>query len=612
MAERFNSLYSLPDNLYFEDFPFIISAGRLLLDTQTGKTASQLKIKNLSSKNVSALKIRINCFDIAKHELGSKDFTYLDLTSTPNSEFGQKSPIYLPYSETRSFEVKFLEAVYSDGEVLNAPDGILSPVPAPESTAVFGKELADEYSHIHGEKCRFIPKKYQNIWVCSCNTVNSNEEKYCHNCHCSFESLTSDANKDTLSKKRKERLVAEEEARKEGIYQKACKKENLAESIKLLESVSGYKDADELYDKYKQEFEIKQKKSKKAKKTSAIILGVTVAIVAIALVIFFVIIPSSKYSNAEKLMNDGKYEEAISAFKLLDGYKDSNEKIDECKNIIDENKKASIYNKALLLMESEEYDEAINTFESIRYYKDSIGKTIECREKQKEKTYNEAITLMNEEKYEDAVTLFDRLENYKESVSYAIDCKRTLADICVKNGDIINAVKWFSLSGDDDSANNLRYLYVMENKNTTDRNTYSFLNALKYYNYKDAEKIFNQLYSYTVDLFVNTEHTDHSTKLTTIPYSSGGPVVHCKVNGGYPGQTCYLKLIEEKRYGYNGVASQNWEKRDSVSFELKPEDGCETVNMYSSLSNVYYWRFTVIDVQTNEKKATVTVHTPYR
>ena len=53
MSTRYNTLYSLSDNLYLEGFPLVISAGKLLFDTQTGKALAQLKIKNISIKKIT-------------------------------------------------------------------------------------------------------------------------------------------------------------------------------------------------------------------------------------------------------------------------------------------------------------------------------------------------------------------------------------------------------------------------------------------------------------------------------------------------------------------------------------------------------------------------------
>ena len=82
-----------------------------------------------------------------------------------------------------------------------------------------------------------------------------------------------------------------------------------------------------------------------------IILGITaVILLVIAGVVGFrlyqekVVIPEQKYANAEKLMQEQKYEEAITAYSELGEYKDSVDKINECNNMIqqiEEEKKAA-------------------------------------------------------------------------------------------------------------------------------------------------------------------------------------------------------------------------------------------------------------------------------
>ena len=51
-----------------------------------------------------------------------------------------------------------------------------------------------------------------------------------------------------------------------------------------------------------------------------------------------------KYNNANDMMNSGAYEEAMNEFELLEGYKDSNEKILEC-----------MYNSALVYIDKKAY-----------------------------------------------------------------------------------------------------------------------------------------------------------------------------------------------------------------------------------------------------------------
>ena len=127
---------------------------------------------------------------------------------------------------------------------------------------------------------------------------------------------------------------------------------NYEAAIKLLESISGWKDADEkIYTCQKKIEEIKAKaeadrleKERKAeiarkeaeriakrnKKIAIITTPIVCAVIAFIIVLNTVIIPNGKYNNAIALMDAGKYGEAILVFEALEGYKDSANKIEEC------------------------------------------------------------------------------------------------------------------------------------------------------------------------------------------------------------------------------------------------------------------------------------------
>ena len=96
-------------------------------------------------------------------------------------------------------------------------------------------------------------------------------------------------------------------------------------------------------------------------------------------------IQEQKYLNAISLLSEGKYEEALSIFVALDGYKESEQKITECNDAIAEEK------------------------------------------------YSEAIALANEGKYKDAILLFDEVVNYKD----ADELRRKYALLACEAGDVI-------------------------------------------------------------------------------------------------------------------------------------------------------------------------------
>ena len=220
-------------------------------------------------------------------------------------------------------------------------------------------------------------------------------------------------------------LEKAEIARKDAVLSEAREKiarnriETLEVSVKLLEKIKGWKNADEMLENAKKKLaEMKAaeekacKEAKKRAKRNEIIFFVVIVLIAVVVLLFKVIIPNGKYNDAIALMEAGKYSEAISAFDALDGYKDSASKITEC--ILDEK-----YNDAITLMEAGKYSEAISAFEALEGHKDSSAKIIECNTAILDEKYNGAITLMDAGNIIEAYESLIALDGYKDSVNKA-------------------------------------------------------------------------------------------------------------------------------------------------------------------------------------------------
>lgn len=188
--------------------------------------------------------------------------------------------------------------------------------------------------------------------------------------------------------KKKRAVPSVEEAKKDAILAEGKAKmtgnavSEYEAAIKLFASIPGWKNADELIDTCKakidelkaqeglekeRQAEIARKKAEKRAKRKKIItistISVTSAVCVILAAIILlntVIIPSIKYNDAIALMDAGKYEEAITAFKTIEGYKDSAIKIKDCK-----------YKAAVALMDAGKYVEAAIAFNALDEYKDS-------------------------------------------------------------------------------------------------------------------------------------------------------------------------------------------------------------------------------------------------
>lgn len=90
------------------------------------------------------------------------------------------------------------------------------------------------------------------------------------------------------------------------------------------------------------------------------------------------------YSEAEKALYYGRYEEAITLFSSIFFFKDAKDRIEECKRKIREYKQQEDYYTAIKQMEYESIavlSEARDKFQSMLGYKDSAKRLAECEEK---------------------------------------------------------------------------------------------------------------------------------------------------------------------------------------------------------------------------------------
>ena len=167
-----------------------------------------------------------------------------------------------------------------------------------------------------------------------------------------------------------------------------------------------------------------------AEKKNYLGLLIAICVAAIAVADYFavtlLIIPSNNYNAAVKLMESGKYEEAIATFEELDGYKDSADKIEECNAAILETN----YNNAIALMDEGKYEEAISAFEALNGYKDSADKITEC-------SYGIAVDLKSAGKYEEAIEAFEALNGYNDCTAQIEKCEQLILLANAQVGDYV-------------------------------------------------------------------------------------------------------------------------------------------------------------------------------
>ena len=122
--------------------------------------------------------------------------------------------------------------------------------------------------------------------------------------------------------------------------------------------------------------------TKKYGRITAVSAAAVVLIIAVVLIVAKVIVPASEYKAAEKLLTDGDYDEAITAFEALGNYKNSAERANEASGLKEkavkaaeaaalEKANAAVYAEAEALLAAKDIAHAAMKFYSIADYKDA-------------------------------------------------------------------------------------------------------------------------------------------------------------------------------------------------------------------------------------------------
>ena len=187
----------------------------------------------------------------------------------------------------------------------------------------------------------------------------------------------------------------------------------------------------------KDEIARREAEARAAKTRKIVILLSAVAAVCIAafLVVTKVVLPRQQYSRAMDALQAGQYNAAIAAFLELDGYADSQYRIQQAQaNQAYEAGElsavlalyadlpeayqdhaddfAAMYSDALALMDAGRYDEAMSAFTLLGSYSDSATQVSEC-------SYRKAAALAASGDHDGAIALYENLGEYRDSAILA-------------------------------------------------------------------------------------------------------------------------------------------------------------------------------------------------
>ena len=234
-----------------------------------------------------------------------------------------------------------------------------------------------------------------------------------------------------------------------------------AKSKKALDAVSTQFAAISNYKDSKNHLtEIEKRKKGIKNRKIGLLIGILGAAIIAALVYYSaIIVPGNKYKAAEAMLEAGQYDAAIEAFTALGEYKDSAERLKETKEAQEEAKKKEAYDAATALLEAadspNDYANAIAAFEAMNGYLDSNQRIEEAKQAAIQNAYNEAVTMMNRGDYENAAHAFAILGDYQDSSQLALQAEEAAkeqfyekAKVFLEQGLIQEAAIAFGKAGD--------------------------------------------------------------------------------------------------------------------------------------------------------------------
>ncbi len=180
------------------------------------------------------------------------------------------------------------------------------------------------------------------------------------------------------------------------------------------------------------EFEINYKKRQKKRRG----ISLLVAGVIVVLTCSFIYLDGPKYLQAEKYMNEGKYEEALNLYSQCKNNVDAKQKTEEAK-----------YQIAEVYMHEENYEAALEWYSKCEDY-------LDAKEKGAEAEYQIAEAYMRDRNYEAALERYSQCENYLDVKEKEAEARYQIAEAYMQDEKYSDAVEWYTQCGDYRDAEN--------------------------------------------------------------------------------------------------------------------------------------------------------------
>lgn len=440
----FEPIFELKANLYKETCPVLLQSGALYTvepEEEEGepRAFATVTFRNIDDRAITALYLDLHVFDKANNEIEAiRDRRYLVPVAGRHETFGED--VELPVSTSaNSFSVAIKRVEFEGEDIWSGSASFLFDY-IPERTTLeeaFSEEedLLKQYRRDYAEsmteagkgEALYVPEIYKDLWLCTCGCVNHEGEERCSLCGASYEpqrALFDD--REQLS----ENLAAYIKAEEEKAEQARLEAERKAEEERRA--------AEEAERKAEEERLAAEARARRKKRNRKIFMWVSIPllilIVLTAVAFVTYLIPQGKYEDAEAMLANQQFDEAVEAFAALDGFKDSTERIPGVK-----------YEKGVYLLEGEQFDEAIAVFEEVIEVEGAEAQIIEAK-------YGKALKTLEAKAYTEALEQFAELDGYKECAEKMEICHFELGLKAVSEDALDEALMHYEAVSDEQQA----------------------------------------------------------------------------------------------------------------------------------------------------------------
>lgn len=493
---------------WFKGSPLALCYMGLYKSSTSGNLFAKIKFMNVQPEQIRAVTFDVICYGIIRNEIGKiENYSIKKLEINRNECFADSDIIEIENNDTMAIDVLLKNVTAHSGEVWTNEDDSMFNIPLKQNSisSYMGRyfnKLRTEWSEkrLKSERLLYAPCIKDDYWLCACGTLNWGVEESCCECGAELKWLTEATDVSLLRSN-------------EEIFKKQSAKAEKSPTITPESAEELYQQRQQKDLQYERKNALRHKNKKKVKIITAT-TAVLLALVALTLGIYFILIPASNYYNAASLIDEGKYDQAIEALEALNGYGDSAEQINRAK-----------YLKAEGLEKSGNYSEASKIFSQLGSYSDSHQRYNAVMYEYAEQQYN-----ANE--YIIALKTFISLDDYEDSASKAKQAEQAAFDAAAK---LLDEKEYTEASE--------QFLKISDitgsSKAIEQSNLALHKEADKLYNqnkYVDAIKIYQSISGYDhVDVTLNK--LDNLTKIlstsihigdnTSVWESVGNPCAYC-------------------------------------------------------------------------------------